>query len=210
MFGSKRRGDGDRRGPEVEALVVGLGNPGGEYAQTRHNIGFAVCDVLAARFHASWRNTRQRAEVAEIDTPQGRVALAKPQTYMNLSGESVKALLRQYGLGPDRLLVVHDELDLPLGTVRVKFGGGTAGHNGLRSLVQVCATKDFARLRFGIGRPPGRMPGADFVLKRFRADELDEVGVAVEVAADMAESWIDHGVEQTQNRFHRDGGSPPS
>lgn len=202
MWRKPGTGRAGRRADEQAALVVGLGNPGAEYEATRHNVGFAVADVLARRHHASWRSTRQRAQVAECRTGAGTLVLAKPQTYMNLSGESVKALLRHHGIAPDRLLVVHDELDLPLAVVRLKLGGGTAGHNGLRSISQICATKDFARIRIGIGRPPGRMPGADFVLKPFRSDERDDVAGALETAADMVESWAESGVEPTQNRFH--------
>lgn len=199
-----RRQRPERRGPAPDLVVVGLGNPGAEYDGTRHNLGFGVVDSLARRHNGSWRTSRQRADVCEVQLPAGRVVLAKPQTYMNVSGESVKALLRHFGLGIESLLVVHDELDLPLGAVRLKAGGGTAGHNGLKSVVACLGTKDFARLRLGVGRPPGRMPGADFVLKRFRNDEVDAAGIAVEVAADMAESWASVGLEATQNRYHGD------
>lgn len=181
---------------------MGLGNPGAEYHGTRHNIGFEVVDLLARRHHGSWRTSRQRAEVCEVQMAAGRVLLAKPQTYMNLAGESVKALVRHFEVDLGELLVVHDELDLPLGVLRLKFGGGTAGHNGLKSVVACLGSRDFARLRFGVGKAPGRMPGADFVLKRFRSDEVAEVDVSVEVAADIAESWAADGVEATQNRFH--------
>ncbi|MBX7160500.1 MAG: aminoacyl-tRNA hydrolase [Acidimicrobiia bacterium] len=197
-----RRRSTERRGPAPDLLVVGLGNPGAEYEGTRHNIGFEVVDLLARRHHGSWRTSRQRAEVCEVQTEAGRIVLAKPQTFMNVSGESVKALLRHFGLGPAEMLVAHDELDLPFAHVRIKSGGGTAGHNGLKSVVACIGTRDFARLRVGVGRPPGRMPGADFVLKRFRSDETDDAAVAVAVAADMAESWAAVGVDATQNRFH--------
>lgn len=185
-------------------MIVGLGNPGAEYHRTRHNLGFEVVDVLARRHGGSWRTSRQRAEVCEVQLAAGRVVLAKPQTYMNVSGESVKALLRHHDLGVSEMLVVHDELDLPLGVVRIKSGGGTAGHNGLKSVVACVGTRDFVRLRLGVGRPPGRIPGADFVLKPFRSDEVEDAAVAVEVAADMAESWAAVGVEPTQNRYHGD------
>lgn len=199
-----RRRSADRRGPDVGFAVVGLGNPGAEYDGTRHNVGFEVVDVLARRHHGSWRTSRQRAEVCEIQSEAGRILLAKPQTFMNLAGESVKAIMGHFGIELEELLVVHDELDLPLGTVRLKPGGGTAGHNGLKSVVACLGTRDFVRLRLGIGRPPGRMPGADFVLKRFRSDEVTEAEVSVQVAADMAESWATAGVEATQNRYHAD------
>jgi PTH1 family peptidyl-tRNA hydrolase len=190
------------KGPAPDFVVVGLGNPGDEYDGTRHNVGFAVADAIAQRHHASWRTTRNRAFECDATTPSGRIALVKPQTYMNVSGEAVRGVLKAADLGPDRLCVVHDELDLPLGTLRLKVGGGTAGHNGLKSIVQCCRAKDFVRLRFGIGRPPGRMPAADFVLRRFRRDELDAVADAVARAVDVVESWTAHGVEATQNAFH--------
>lgn len=199
-----RRSRPERRGPAPERLVVGLGNPGAEYHGTRHNVGFEIVDLLARRHHGSWRTSRQRAEVCEVQTAAGRIALAKPQTYMNLAGESVKALVRHHDLDLGDVLVAYDELDLQLGVLRLKFGGGSAGHNGVKSVLACLGSRDFARLRFGIGRPPGRMPGADYVLKRFRRDEADEVAVAVEEAADIAEHWATHGVEATQNRFHGD------
>ena len=190
------------KGPAPDFVVAGLGNPGDEYDGTRHNVGFAVADAFVRRHGGSWRTTRNRAFECDSTTPSGRVRLVKPQTYMNVSGESVRGVLKTAGLGVDRLCVVHDELDLPLGTLRLKVGGGTAGHNGLKSIVQCCRGKDFVRLRFGIGRPPGRMPAADFVLRRFGRDERDVVDDAVERAVDVLESWTAHGVEATQNRYH--------
>lgn len=199
MFGKR---PAERKGPAPDAAVVGLGNPGDEYAQTRHNVGFFVCDRLVAAWGGSWRASKQRALVAEPNTPYGRLLVAQPQTYMNLSGESVKALLKSAGLPPEKLLVVHDELDLPLGTLRIKQGGGTAGHQGLNSIVRCLGTKEFARLRFGIGRPPGRMPAADYVLRKFKRDEADEVAIGIERSVEMVASWLDAGVEATQNAFH--------
>ncbi len=190
----------------AEVLIVGLGNPGPEYDGTRHNVGFAVVDLLAERNSASWRSTRQRALVADVRMQVGddpvRVLLAKPQTFMNASGESVKALAREYDIDLSRVCVVHDELDLDLGVLRIKQGGGSAGHKGIGSIAAVCGSTNFVRVRFGIGRPPGRMPGADWVLKAFRRDEADEVAVAVHEAADMVTFWLRSGVEETQNRFH--------
>lgn len=190
------------KGPAPDHVVVGLGNPGDEYASTRHNIGFAVVDAFVDRHGGSWRTSRNRALECDTTTPAGRVRLVKPQTFMNVSGESVNGVLKSAGVDVGRLCVVHDELDLPLGTLRLKAGGGTAGHNGLKSIVQCCRTKDFLRLRFGIGRPPGRMPAADYVLRRFARDETDTVGVGVEQAVDVLDSWLAHGVEATQNTFH--------
>ena len=198
--------DTARRDPPPDAFVVGLGNPGADYDGTRHNVGFEVVDVLAGRHGGSWRESRRRALVCEIVVPgagsPARVALAKPQTYMNESGGSVKACTAHYEVPPERLCVVHDDLDLDFAVLRLKQGGGTAGHQGLNSVARALGTKDFVRLRFGIGGPPGRMPAADYVLRRFKSDERTEVDVRVGEAADVVESWLAVGVEATQNRFH--------
>ncbi len=186
----------------ISALIVGLGNPGSEYDRTRHNVGFDVVDAMAERHNGSWRLCRQRAVVSEISIRSDRIVLAKPQTFMNVSGQSVQALVRKYGVDIDRVVIVHDELDLDLGVVRLKVGGGTAGHNGLSSIVATCKSKDFVRVRVGIGKPPGRMRGADYVLRRFQSNEIPEAEVAIEVAVEMIGSWLEHGVAATQNSFH--------
>ncbi|MBO3750777.1 aminoacyl-tRNA hydrolase [Streptosporangiaceae bacterium NEAU-GS5] len=181
-------------------LVVGLGNPGPEYAGNRHNAGFMVLDELAARAGGRFKAHRSRAEVVE-----GRVAgtpaiLAKPLSYMNLSGGPLKALTDFFKT--TGLVVVHDELDLPYGTLRAKLGGGDNGHNGLRSITKVLGTRDYLRIRFGIGRPPGRMDPADYVLRDFAAAERKELPFLVDRAADMVESLVQQGLEPTQNKFH--------
>ncbi|MFD1545537.1 aminoacyl-tRNA hydrolase [Nonomuraea guangzhouensis] len=180
-------------------LIVGLGNPGSEYAGNRHNAGFMVLDELAARAGGRFKAHRSRSEVLE----SSRAVLAKPLTYMNLSGGPVKALSDFYKLAPDRLIVVHDELDVPYGALRAKLGGGDNGHNGLKSITKVLGTRDYLRVRFGIGRPPGRMDPAAYVLKDFATAERKDLAFLVDRAADVVESLMEHGLEVTQNEFHR-------
>jgi PTH1 family peptidyl-tRNA hydrolase len=188
-------------------MVVGLGNPGREYAHNRHNVGFGVAELIADRIGARFsRHKRAVADVAEgrlgagVDAP--RLVLAKPLTYMNLSGGPAAALSQFYKIEPSNIIAVHDELDLPYGQVRTKLGGGEGGHNGLRSLTSSLGTKDYLRVRIGIGRPPGRQDPADFVLSDFSAVERKELEFLVDRAADIAESLITHGLEWTQNTYH--------
>ena len=183
-------------------LVVGLGNPGPKYADTRHNVGFAVVERLAARAGARFKAHRGVADVAEGRLAGTRVVLARPRSYMNVSGGPVTSVARYYGVPPELLVVVHDDLDLGFGTIRLKRGGGEGGHNGLRSISQSLGTRDYLRARFGIGRPPGRQDPADFVLRRFSAAERTEVDLAVELCADAVEALLSDGLEPTQNRFH--------
>src|SRR5690606_3017157 len=179
-------------------LIVGLGNPGPGYAGNRHNAGFMVLDELAARAGGRFKAHKSRADVLETRP----AILAKPLTYMNLSGGPVKALADFYKIGPDRLIVVHDELDIPYGALRAKLGGGDNGHNGLKSITKALATRDYLRVRFGIGRPPGRMDPADYVLRDFATAVRKDLPLLVDRAADMVDSLIDRGLEATQNAFH--------
>lgn len=185
-------------------LIVGLGNPGPTYQGTRHNVGHLVVDALAARLDARFKSHKAGADVAEGRLYPGgpRLVLAKSHSYMNLSGKPVAALLRFYSQGPEQLIVVHDELDLPAETIRVKQGGGEGGHNGLKSISAALGTKDYLRVRVGIDRPPGRMDAADYVLKPFSASERAALPVTVELAADAAEMLVTDGLEATQNRLH--------
>ena len=191
-------------------LVVGLGNPGTRYARNRHNVGRMVIDVLAGRTGSRLSGHRARAQAAEArlgvlpgGAPGPRVILAEPACYMNLSGGPVKALARFYGIDPTaRLLVIHDELDLPAHQLRLKRGGGEGGHNGLRSISKSISTKDYARLRVGVGRPPGRQDAADFVLSDFPARERDALAVTLEQAADVVEDVVARGFEDAQRRLH--------
>ncbi|TDD12680.1 aminoacyl-tRNA hydrolase [Nonomuraea diastatica] len=180
-------------------LIAGLGNPGPEYAGNRHNAGFMVLDELASRAGGRFKAHKSRAEVCETR----QAILAKPLTYMNLSGGPVKALSDFYKIGPDRLIVVHDELDVPYGALRAKLGGGDNGHNGLKSITKVLGTRDYLRVRFGIGRPPGRMDPAAYVLRDFATAERKDLPFLVDRAADVVESLMARGLEATQNDFHR-------
>jgi PTH1 family peptidyl-tRNA hydrolase len=184
--------------------VVGLGNPGPEYAATRHNLGFMVTDRIAAEASAAWRS-KFSGRLAELREDDVRIALLQPQTFMNLSGRSVSAALRFYKLAPHALVVVHDEIDLPLGDVRAKFGGGLAGHNGLRSLRDSLGTADFARVRIGVGRPErgDRMDVADWLLRPFPADV--DVPRLVDRGTECARVVVRDGVDEAMRRFNGTG-----
>ena len=188
-------------------LVVGLGNPGPKYAANRHNVGFAVADLLAKRMGATFgRHRKAVADVAEarlgvgIDAP--RVVLAKPLTYMNLSGGPVAGLASFYKVPSAKIIAVYDELDLPYGQIRLKVGGGEGGHNGARSISTSLSTKDYVRVRFGIGRPPGRQDPADFVLTDFTSVERKELEFLVDRAADAVEAIVVNGLAKAQLLFH--------
>jgi peptidyl-tRNA hydrolase, PTH1 family len=185
------------------ALVVGLGNPGPQYEKTRHNIGFMVVETLAARERSRFSvHKKSGADAVTIRLAGRQVILAKPRSYMNLSGRPVAALARFFSVDPANLVVVHDELDLDYGTLRLKLGGGEGGHNGLRSISQALGTKDYLRTRVGIGRPPGRMDPADYVLKPFSSVERKELDLVCEEAADAVELLLRVGLEAAQNQLH--------
>ena len=183
-------------------LVAGLGNPGPSYAGNRHNAGFMVLDALAARVGGKFKAHRSRADVIEGRLGGTRVILAKPRGYMNESGGPVKGLRDFYKVPVERLVVVHDELDIPYGAVRLKQGGGDNGHNGLRSITKSLGDKDYLRVRFGVGRPPGRMDPAAFVLKDFSATERKDLELDVDRAADAVEALLSQGLAAAQNTFH--------
>lgn len=184
-------------------LVVGLGNPGENYARTRHNVGFMVADVLAARLGAKFKaHKRSGAEIATGRLAGRPVVLARPRCYMNESGRQVGPLSKFYSVPPADIIVLHDELDLDFGRIRLKLGGGEGGHNGVRSVASALGTKDFQRVRIGIGRPPGRKDPAAFVLEPFNATERPEVPTICEQAADATELLIELGLEPAQNRVH--------
>lgn len=186
-------------------LVVGLGNPGPAYAGTRHNVGYLVVDELARRVGGNLRAHKSgRADVLEARLAPGgpRVVLARGRCYMNESGGPVGAVSAFYKVPPHRLVVVHDELDLPFDTLRVKLGGGDNGHNGLRSVRTALGTGDFHRVRVGIGRPPGRIPPADHVLSDYTATERKALPLQVDLAADAVESLVRDGLEPTQSRYN--------
>jgi len=191
-----------RTGTPADLLVVGLGNPGDEYARSRHNVGAAVIEQLAQRHGATLRPGKERARADEVRIGERRVALAVPFTYMNDSGEAVRPLVRRYGVTPEQLVVVHDELDLAVATLQVKSGGGLAGHNGLRSIVAHLHSDAFQRVRIGVGKPVSKEQGADHVLARFSKRERTEMDVTVEQAADAVETIIADGVAAAMNRFN--------
>lgn len=190
-------------------LIVGLGNPGPKYEATRHNVGQMALDVLADRVGARFASHRTGSRVAEARLGAGgpKLVLAKSNGFMNTSGGPVSALAKYFDVPAERIVVLHDELDLPFDTIRVKQGGGHGGHNGLRDIAKALGTPDFLRVRIGIGRPPGRQDPADFVLRPFAAAERDAVGVLLEDAADAAEALVADGLLATQQRFHGRGGS---
>ncbi len=205
MLGRGRAGGrGERRGTPADLLVVGLGNPGEEYARTRHNVGAEVVERLAARHGGRLRHSKERALVDEVRVDGRRVALAVPLTFMNDSGLAVASLVRRFGVDTGELVVVHDELDLPLAALRVKEGGGLAGHNGLRSIRAHLHSTDFLRIRIGIGKPPHQDRGVDHVLSRFSKRDRAEVDVTIEQAADAVEVIATEGVAAAMNRFNAD------
>ncbi|HWS93075.1 MAG TPA: aminoacyl-tRNA hydrolase [Mycobacterium sp.] len=184
-------------------LVVGLGNPGDNYARTRHNLGFMVADLLAGRLGSKFKaHKRSGAEVVSGRLAGHSVLLAKPRCFMNESGRQVGPLAKFYSVAPADIIVIHDDLDLEFGRIRLKLGGGEGGHNGLRSVAAALGTKDFQRVRIGIGRPPGRKDPAAFVLENFTATERPEVPTICEQAADATELLIELGLEAAQNRVH--------
>ncbi|MFP5367442.1 MAG: aminoacyl-tRNA hydrolase [Actinomycetes bacterium] len=185
-------------------LIVGLGNPGAQYQGNRHNVGQMVLDELAARMGAGFKSHKARALVLEGRLGIGgpRVVLAKPMTYMNVSGGPVAALANFYGISPDRVVAVHDEIDIPFNTVKLKLGGGEGGHNGLRDISKTLATKDYLRVRVGVGRPPGRMDTADYVLRNFGSAELKELPFLLDEAADAVEVLLQDGLTAAQQKFH--------
>ncbi len=184
-------------------LVVGLGNPGPDYAGTRHNVGVLVVDELAERARGRFaKHKRAHAQVAEERLQGHRAVLAKPSSYMNESGGPVKGLLDFYKVPMEQLVVIHDELDIAFGTLRLKLGGGDNGHNGLKSIRRSTGSGDFYRVRVGIGRPPGRQDPADFVLKPWSSVERKELPMLVSDAADAVELLLHEGLERAQNRFN--------
>ena len=181
-------------------LVVGLGNPGPKYAGNRHNAGFMVVDALAGG--ERWKAHRAHAEVVETRLEGTAVVLAKPRTYMNLSGGPVSGLARFYKVPMERIVVVHDEMDIDFGALKLKKGGGSGGHNGLKSLTSSLGGPDYLRVRFGVGRPPGRMDPADYVLRDFSSTERGELDLNIERAADAVRTVLTDGLERAQNIYH--------
>ncbi len=190
----------------VTSLVIGLGNPGPEYAETRHNVGQMVIDELARRGASSLSVSKKtHTRNATVRLAGGPVVIGCPMSYMNVSGGPTSSLAKYHSVPPTDVIVIHDELDIPFGTVKIKRGGGSAGHNGLKDVTKALGTPDYVRVRVGIGRPPGRMEAATFVLKPFSAVERKELPFLVDDAADAVEAILEHGVEAAQMRFHTKG-----
>ena len=183
-------------------LIVGLGNPGPKYATTRHNAGFFVVDLLAERVGGRFNAHRGRCDVVETSLAGLPVVLAKPKSYMNESGGPIVSIARFYKVPVERITLVHDDLDLPFGALRLKRGGGDGGHNGLRSASSALGSREYLRVRFGIGRPPGRQDPADYVLREFVAAERKELGVLVDRAADAVEALVREGLDAAQNAYN--------
>ena len=201
LFGRGHRPE--RCGTPYDFLIVGLGNPGKEYARTRHNVGEEVVTLLATRAGVSFKASKDKAKVAEATVAGKRCILAFPLTYMNESGQAVSALTRRYGItDPVQILIIHDELDLPPAQVRVKVGGGLAGNNGLRSITQHLKTQDYLRIRIGIGKPPSKERGASHVLSKLPKDEREALDVAVQIAADAVETLVGQGADAAMRDFN--------
>lgn len=188
--------------PAEQALIIGLGNPGTGYAGNRHNAGAMVADVLAARGGGRFSSHKAGADITTVRVGPTRLVIAKPKSYMNLSGGATAGLVRFFKFALDEIIVIHDELDLPFGTIRLKAGGGEGGHNGLKSISSSLGSKEYLRVRFGIGRPPGRQDPADYVLKDFSSVERKDLALELERAADAAEDLLRVGLVDAQNRWH--------
>src|ERR1700678_2836221 len=193
--------------PDDRWIIAGLGNPGPEYAGNRHNAGQMVVALLAERMGARFKANRTRNDIAEGRLAGQVATLARPHSYMNLSGGPVAALLGFYKLSPERTVVLHDEPHVPFGGVRLKLGGGDNGHNGLRSITSSLGTRDYYRVRFGIGRPPGRMDPASFVLRDFSTAERKELPFLLDRCADAAEALVSDGLAVAQNMYHAEPGA---
>jgi peptidyl-tRNA hydrolase, PTH1 family len=183
-------------------LIVGLGNPGSRYAATRHNVGFQVIDQVSKTFGITLGKVKSKAIIGEGKLDDKKVILAKPQTFMNLSGQAVAALTRFYKVPVENMVVIHDDLDLPLGTLRIRPGGGAGGQKGVQSIIEQLGTPDFARIRFGIGRPPGRMDPKDYVLENFLPKEQELAEFTILTARDAVISFIGAGLELTMNKYN--------
>lgn len=188
--------------PENSYLLIGLGNPGREYNSTRHNIGFMLVDQLCVRLNARGMKLQSKAIVISTNYEERKIILAKPQTYMNLSGQSVQGLLHFYKIPIENLLVAHDDLDLPFGTIRIRPAGGPGGQRGMASTIEKLGTKDFPRLRLGIGRPPGRMDPKDYVLQDFSRDETKMLPELLERAVDAALTFVTDGLNKAMNKYN--------
>ena len=188
--------------PETTYLLIGLGNPGREYRDTRHNVGFMVIDRLIVRLNARGMKVQSKAIVTTAMYEDRKLILAKPQTYMNLSGQSAQGLLNFYKLPVENMLIAHDDLDIPFGTIRIRASGGPGGQRGLSSILEKLGTKDIPRMRLGIGRPPGRMEPADYVLQNFHREDMQVISEILDHAADAALEFVKNGLNAAMNKFN--------
>jgi PTH1 family peptidyl-tRNA hydrolase len=188
--------------PETPYLLIGLGNPGREYRDSRHNAGFMLIDRLAVRLNAQGMKVQSRAIVTSVQYEDRKLILAKPQTYMNLSGQSAQGLLNFYKVPMENMLIAHDDLDIPFGTIRIRPKGGPGGQGGMASTIQQLGTKDFPRLRIGIGRPPGRMDPAAYVLQDFNREEMKSLSEIIDRAADAALEFVKNGLNAAMNKYN--------
>jgi peptidyl-tRNA hydrolase, PTH1 family len=188
--------------PELTYLLIGLGNPGREYANNRHNFGFMLIDRLAVRLNARGMKVQSKAIVMNTAYEERKLILAKPQTYMNLSGQSVQGLIHFYKIPLTNVMILSDDLDLPFGTIRIRASGGPGGQRGLSSILEKLGTKDVPRLRLGIGRPPGRMDPANYVLQNFSRDDLQAISEILDRAADATLTFVIDGLEKAMNKFN--------
>jgi PTH1 family peptidyl-tRNA hydrolase len=188
--------------PEQTFLLIGLGNPGREYKDTRHNFGFMLIDRIAVRLNARGMRVQSKAIVTTATYEDRKLILAKPQTYMNLSGQSVQGLVNFYKIPLTNIMILSDDLDIPLGTIRIRAAGGPGGQRGLASVIESLGTKDFSRLRLGIGRPPGRMDPANFILQNFSRDEMKSISEILDTAADAVLEFVKNGLNAAMNKFN--------
>ena len=205
LFGRAKRTE--RRGSEFDFLIVGLGNPGTKYSRTRHNVGFEAIELLATRLNATLKAGRDRALFAEVNTTANaqtkHLLLAMPTTFMNESGNAVGPLARRYAISdPQKIIIVHDELDLEPGVVKIKSGGGLAGHNGLASITQHLKTQDFLRVRIGVGKPPSKEQGGDHVLSKIPARERELLDISVQIAADAVQLMVAEGLDAAMRNIN--------
>lgn len=184
-------------------LVVGLGNPGREYKNNRHNVGFMLLDHLSDILEMKFSRVQANAIIAQALYKDNKIILAKPQTFMNLSGKAVRGLTRFYKVPLENVIVVHDDIDLPLGSIRLRHDGGSGGQKGMESILEYIGTEEFTRVRIGIGRPPGTEAAADYVLKDFSRAELDSLSDVISRSAEAVLDWIDHGLSSAMNKFNR-------
>ncbi|MEO5974219.1 MAG: aminoacyl-tRNA hydrolase [Ilumatobacteraceae bacterium] len=201
LFGRAARRE--RQGTPFDYLIVGVGNPGREYVGSRHNVGFEVIDILTQRNNVKLKSSRDRALISEVQNSDGNLILATPTTFMNDSGEAVGAVARRYEItDPNKVIIVHDELDLEPGVVRIKVGGGLAGHNGLRSIAKYLKTQEFVRVRIGVGKPLSKDSGASHVLSRVPVDERKLLDIAVHVAADAVQLIYGRGLDLAMQQIN--------